>query len=59
MAILKVTVEYTIGVADTNAANLMADLLLKTQSTSMGSDNWSIWEWSPQEKITDATVEDK
>lgn len=53
---LVITVEYRLDVGDEKIARFMSDLAEK-HGVTLGSDNYSIWEWSPTEKVTSTEVE--
>lgn len=52
---LVVTVEYRVELPDSKVANFMADLA-KRHGPTLGSENYSIWEWNPAEKVISAEV---
>lgn len=52
---LIITVEYKIELPDGLVARFLADLA-KRHGTTLGSENYSIWEWNPDEKVVSAEV---
>jgi hypothetical protein len=54
---LVINVEYVIEVKDPKAAGLMKDLAMK-EGVTFGSDNWSIWEFNPDETVVSAVISD-
>lgn len=50
-----ITVQYTLDAGSAKSAGLLADLA-KQHGTNFGSDNYTLWDFNPEEEVIETTT---